>query len=308
MKLLSFILHAAITGTIALSLSSCQRDVGPVTTQTTDEPARNLHRPPPYPPSSFGACFGLNGNPARIVEYGPNHGYGWKAIFLYPGRWPSDSVDFAVAEAEGYYPIVAVLDRDSVAQARWAFVSYQVTWGKQHQADWFCVDDALCGNWWDWPGMPDPTINDISREEISYVAQLVHQNNSLLATPECVQQYLEQNPTWHDDVDIMMPYNYTMTNPQDLDSFFAYVRTHYPAKQFVPWLGYHADVGNPPVFYFQRGVRGGWPGHIEVALNYITSNLIVYYCYAQDISYIEDLTCYLQSQYYMGPGHCTILW
>ncbi len=97
-----------------------------------------------------------------------------------------------------------------------------------------------------------------------------------------------------------MPCNFA-ANATQYGSFCSYVRTHYPYKALVPFLGYYADLSTNPLTYFnppvQTGNAGGGTGHIEVAKQYATNNLIFYYFYPGSFNHFWDLVTYLNNYY-----------
>ncbi len=240
----------------------------------------------------------LNGDPTLISQSGPT-GSGWTGIGLYAGlSMPSDSFDFAAASKAGY-TILAQLQRDSIRLSRWSYVKYQIAWGKNHGAWWFYVDDAL-----------SEPVKTISKSQIDSVAMFVHASPSQpLVTAEYSQSRMQANPTWHQNVDIIMPYQYSDSLASQYQSFLQFVSTNYPTKGLFPLLGYHADntSGTGPAFWPNQ--TGAYPdyngkpgtGHIAVAEAYSTG-MIFYYTYwngAQSIPWFNSVTSYLREYYGM---------
>ena len=296
---LSFIALAA--GLLCLSLFARTEDnpgSRPVASDDHSIPLRKDLLSPQPTALSFG-ILPIGKNPSRILEYGPSV-RGWKGIILYSGYLPTDSLDFHAARAVKYDPIIAALNRNDIATGNWSRVRMQVDFGKRNGANWFYVDDGLSGN-------TGTDSTDISKTEIDSVALLVHAYpRHPLATAEYSERSMRSQVHWHDSVDIIMPYKYDF-NAAQLDTFFSFVRDRYPGKGLVPFLGYHADKdlngdGTIDAYFFQTGTPGS--GHIEVANKYATMSLIFYYVWFGDMRYADDLTCYLQQYYQLGPGHC----
>lgn len=233
----------------------------------------------------FGTMGSLYGNAYLIPNYGPTAEGptgGWDGIYI-DTRWhPDDDSDFTAAQNAGYYPILANIGRDDIVNANWSNVDAQITFGNARGATYFYVDDAL-------------SMGSIEKWKIDIVAAKVHAINKMLATAEYDQNLMAANPNWHDNVDIIMPYNYWAANPAELDAFFWWVRSHYPSKQLIPFLGYNVWSSYYQQYFTQTGALGGGTGgYIEVAKKY--SSLIFYYNEG-GLTAFNQLTTYLR-QYY----------
>lgn len=245
----------------------------------------------------FGDFAPLNSFPDQIPPYGPT-GSGWRAIWLptTPVNHPWVISLYTNARNAGYDPIIANIDRNDILQNNWTEVAAQIAFAKEQGAHWLYVDDALAGD-----GSPSSRI---SKAQIDWVANQVHNvgTSKFLATSEWDQSVMQANPTWHENVDIIMPYRYEF-NPTQLNSWFSYVAGK--GKLTVPILGYHAGHDGGP-YYYQTGQLGGGTGpYIETAKNY--SSLIIYYMNPDSLSSggmdaFSVLTNYLQSYYGMGGG------
>ena len=226
-------------------------------------------------PSSptFGMMHGLS--PSEISLYGPRPlGKGWRRLFV--GADSTFDEIYSSAKSAGYYPIVAGLNRQFIINRDWGSVDREIAYAKQHGADWLYLDDALSHG------------DGITKGQIDTVAMKVHSGAwRFFAVAEYYQPSMEANPTWHENIDIMMPYNYTFS-PAQLDAFFSWVKARHPNKALVPFLGYNVSVGGS--VYTQIGE------HINVAQKY--SSLIFYWAEGGPESF-DHLTAYLQAQWGM---------
>jgi hypothetical protein len=248
-------------------------------------------KPSELPRISFG-IFPLNGNPNRITYSGPD-GYGYKGIILYTGydNRVADSLDFKAARDAGYNPIVAYLQREAIVLSQWSKIREQVKFGKEKGAHWFYVDDAMSNE-------------QIDKGQINMVSSIVHtypagQPSKPLATAEWSMQKMQSDMTWHDAVDIIMPYRYQL-NKSDLRNFIKFVYDNYyltKGKRLVPFLGYHA-IAEGGQYYNQTGIYG--TGHIEYIRPYLTNNFIFYYISDPVDDYLDEmLTPYLHAYYHL---------
>ena len=207
-------------------------------------------------------------------------------------RYPvEDSLELKAAVDAGYHPIVGCIKRTDIVDRNWENVETQISFGKRNGCSWFYVDDGLSGG-------------NISKGQIDTVAVYVHNSPlCLLATSEYDSAIMINNPHWHDNVDIIMPYQYT-SNYSVWYDFVSFVYNNYSGRHpIVPILGWNAIVGG---FIFQKGSNSGDLPFIETAQSMATLNIIVYYAgdndYNGNTGNMNDLTTYLTEYNYL-QGH-----
>jgi len=277
--------------TILLLFVSCKKE-NPISTSNNPGGNKGNISLSQYPAPSKKYNFGIMGIDGHVIPtFGP-YGFGWSAAIqcLF---W-SDTLNFISAKSNAYNPLFGYINRDSVLKSNWKSVYAQINWGINHGANYFYIDDAFGDG-----------VTGVTQSQIDNVAQYIHNLGYRLATSEYNTALVTTN--YHQHVDIIMPYEYDFS-PSRLRDFFSSIRTKYPTKDLVPFLGYHADIpGTNPVQFYpnQLGSLGGGNGCLEVAMTYTTMNLVFYYTWPGNNStdYLDTLTTYLQKYYFLGWGY-----
>ncbi|MBI5645610.1 MAG: T9SS type A sorting domain-containing protein [Ignavibacteriae bacterium] len=181
---------------------------------------------------SFGIMHSFQGDTSQFSTYGPA-GLGWKGYFA--GCDATREDEYTAMQNDHWYPSIGSLTRDHIVNNRWDLVDAEIAYAKQYQhADWIYVDDGLSGM-------------GITKDQMDILAAKVHADPwRALATAEYSRPWMEAEPDWHDNVDIIMPYDYAATEAE-LGEFLDWVKTHYSMKNIVPFLCYETTLSSGAV-------------------------------------------------------------
>ena len=267
----------------------------------------------------------LNGINA-ITPYGPT-GQGWSGIGL--GPW---DIQADWDQAYSNYNIkMAILDRakavtdpahskipDTVELLR------EINFAKTNKAQWIIIDDYLT------QGVVTDGGGPILQSTMDWICSQAHDpaHYMQVAVSEDYTTvfngngtYLDNNWTFYQNVDIIMPYGYSNTiTPSMLESFYNYFKSKGVIK-IVPILGYNTLAGG---FTSQKGSRSyGDLGFIESAKKYVDADLNILFYYIEPSKsnritridsnwlkewndsdgglriYLDQITTYLRDQNYM---------
>lgn len=240
--------------------------------------------------------FGIYGMDGSVISaMGPNAA-GWSGTIQSLREY--DRLNFFRAKAAGYQTIIGNITRDSILFGNWTSVKSQIAFGKANGVRLFFIDDA----------QSDQGANKvIGKDAINFVASLVHAGTyGELILQEWNLTMMQSNPSYYQNVDIIMPYQFGASTASQYASFMQSVRALFPYKKIIPELGYHADIeGDLKGFYAsQTGTPG--TGHIEIARQYASTGIVFYYCYYTPLDSTTALTEYLQAYYQMGSTSGTI--
>lgn len=233
---------------------------------------------------SFGMMHSFQGDTAKFKTHGPG-GKGWKGYFI--GAEGSRLDEYTAQQNQGWYPTIAGLTRSPIVNRHWDSVDTEINFAKQlYRADFIYVDDGLSNG-------------DLTKGQIDTVAMKVHAEPwRALATAEYSQSLMTSYPTWHDNVDILMPYRYDATLT-GLSQFFAWVKTNYPTKNIIPFLTYGDRVND--TVRIQTGAFIDSARSYASVMGYSPGYRFVFYFLPVGNDSLDLLSDYLRTNYNMGP-------
>jgi hypothetical protein len=256
------------------------------------------------PPVKFGIWLAYQ--PKWLETYGPK-GVGWTGL----SPAVDYDLDWTTSAACGYSPRYTAVSRSWLVDGKinWDEVDQRIARAVLFGADWVYVDDALSGAYWDEAGpIPVSVMAEFCRR--------VHRAGKLAAIADMDQAMLNYSAFvgFYDSVDVFMPYGYTRSL-DTLINFFEWVRTSFPEKKIVPYLGYHVWDRVKKRWTSQLGSASGDVPFIETAAMYSTENLIFYYTEPDDWKhafehnggegqrgqqfYLDELSAYLRQFKYL---------